>query len=61
MNQDLKEVRGIEMQMIKQQVKAYVMDNFFMQQGEELADDASFLSKGILDSTGVLELVGFLE
>ena len=27
----------------------------------EFGDDDSFLEKGILDSTGVLELVGFLE
>ncbi|HBC46061.1 MAG TPA: acyl carrier protein [candidate division Zixibacteria bacterium] len=28
---------------------------------EELADSDSLLNKGIIDSTGVLELVGFLE
>jgi acyl carrier protein len=28
---------------------------------EELTDDASLLDKGIIDSTGVLELVGFIE
>ncbi len=28
---------------------------------EELADKDSLLDKGIVDSTGVLELVGFLE
>jgi acyl carrier protein len=28
---------------------------------EELTDDTSLLDKGIIDSTGVLELVGFIE
>ncbi len=49
------------MQIIKEQVKAYVLDNFLMRQGDDLADDVSFLGQGLLDSTGVLELVGFLE
>jgi acyl carrier protein len=30
-------------------------------ENEKLADSDSLLSKGIIDSTGVLELVGFLE
>lgn len=29
--------------------------------GDPLSADDSFLQKGVLDSTGVLELVGFLE
>lgn len=27
----------------------------------QMADDASFLATGTLDSTGILELIGFLE
>lgn len=46
---------------IKAQVKAYITDNFLFGQNGDLGDDASFLSKGVLDSTGVLELVMFLE
>jgi len=33
----------------------------FSDNGNELAEDASFLEEGIVDSTGVLELVMFVE
>jgi acyl carrier protein len=46
---------------IKQVVRIFVEDNFLMKKDGDLPDDASFLGRGILDSTGVLELVGFLE
>ena len=47
---------------IAEQLRAFVIDNFlFGQDGDGLAPDDSFLEKGIIDSTGVLELVGFLE
>jgi acyl carrier protein len=43
-------------------VRAYVVDRFLFGQGAEtLADEASFLESGIVDSTGVLEIVMFLE
>jgi acyl carrier protein len=46
----------------KHQVRSYVIDNFLMgRQANDLTNDMSFLSKGILDSTGFLELIGFLE
>jgi len=31
------------------------------QDSDSLKDDSSFLEDGVIDSTGVLELVGFLE
>jgi acyl carrier protein len=47
---------------IKTQVKQYLLENFLMGVGaEEMANDTSFIGKGIIDSTGVLELVAFLE
>jgi acyl carrier protein len=47
---------------IKKQVRDYVVDNFLMgPQAGELTDDTSFLARSILDSTGFLELVGFME
>ncbi len=39
-------------------IRAFISENFFV---EGFADDASFLKEGILDSLGMLELVGFLE
>ena len=46
---------------IKAQVKSYIADNFLFGLDVELPDDASLLTRGVLDSTGVLELVAFLE
>jgi len=49
-------------QTIKAQVKAFVIDNFLMgRRAGDLADDTSFLERSILDSTGFLELIAFLE
>jgi acyl carrier protein len=47
---------------MKQGIRAFIEKNFlFGSAGGGLDDDASFLDQGIIDSTGVLELVGFLE
>lgn len=46
----------------KQKVRAFIFENFLFDANEEdLQDDASFLEQGIIDSTGVLELVEWLE
>jgi acyl carrier protein len=40
----------------------FINENFlFGQAGGGLSDDDSLLEKGIIDSTGVLELIGFIE
>jgi acyl carrier protein len=47
---------------IARAVKQFVVTNFlFGQDAAGLTDTQSFLETGIVDSTGVLELVGFLE
>ena len=47
---------------IENQIKTYILENFlFSDNGYELPEDASFLEEGIVDSTGVLELVMFVE
>ena len=46
---------------VVEQVRNFVVQNYLFGQTEGLADDASFLEAGIIDSTGVLELVAFLE
>ncbi|HWP99571.1 MAG TPA: acyl carrier protein [Vicinamibacterales bacterium] len=46
---------------IETEVRRFVVDNFLFGQEDRLDDDASFLETGVIDSTGVLELVGFLE
>ena len=47
---------------IKKQIRQYLAENFlFSSNGFNLGDDASLLEEGIIDSTGVLELVMFVE
>jgi acyl carrier protein len=43
-------------------IRAFIFDNFlFDAQEDALQNDTSFLEEGIIDSTGVLELVDWLE
>jgi len=46
---------------IKAAVRAFVVDNFYVADSSKLSDDVSLLLQGIVDSTGVLEVVIFLE
>ncbi len=43
------------------EIRDFVVNNFPMSDGMALKDDASFMESDILDSTGILELVMFLE
>lgn len=44
------------------ELRKFISNNFVLRgEAGSLKDDDSFLEKGIVDSTGVLELVGFLE
>jgi len=48
--------------MSHEMIRNFVIENFlFGQGGEELSNDDEFLKMGIMDSMGVLELVGFIE
>ncbi len=49
------------MDTIQQRLRRFVCENFLFGQGGDFSDDDSFLELGIIDSTGVLELVAFLE
>jgi acyl carrier protein len=46
---------------VKDQVRAFVTSNFYVADPSALADNASLLDKGIIDSTGVLEVIFFIE
>jgi len=46
---------------IKEKIRAFIVENFLYGEDSDLDDDTSFLGEGIIDSTGILELVGFLE
>lgn len=45
----------------KTKVKTFIVENFLFGNADGLNDDSSFLEEGIIDSTGVLELITFLE
>jgi acyl carrier protein len=44
-----------------EQTRAFIVDNFLYGDGDGLAHDTSFMVEGIIDSTGILELITFLE
>lgn len=45
----------------KETIRKYIVENFLFGEDEGLTDDTSLLEKRIVDSTGILELVAFLE
>ncbi|RKY09909.1 MAG: acyl carrier protein [Planctomycetota bacterium] len=42
-------------------VHEFIVENFLFGDGENLTNETSFLDSGIIDSTGILELIAFLE
>ncbi len=46
---------------IKAKIRDFIVENFLFGKANGLQDSTSFLDDGIIDSTGVLELVNFLE
>jgi len=42
-------------------IRRFILENFMIGSQEELDNDDSFLEKGVIDSTGILELVMFVE
>jgi len=46
---------------IRDQIRQFLLTNFYVPDPATLADDVSLLETGIIDSTGVLEVIAFLE
>ena len=47
---------------IKKKVRGYILENYLFTDDESaLADDTSFLERGIIDSTGIMEVIAFLQ
>ncbi len=47
---------------VHEEIRQFIIDNFLMgQDSNSLKDDTSFLEEGVIDSTGILELVAFIE
>ncbi|MHB8897655.1 MAG: acyl carrier protein [Thermoguttaceae bacterium] len=49
------------MQEPREKIRTFIRESFLFGGDDPLRDDDSFLEMGIVDSTGVLELVAFLE
>lgn len=47
--------------MIQEQIKAFVTSNFYVADPAALSNAESLLDSGIMDSTGVLEVISYIE
>lgn len=45
----------------KDQIRSFLATNFYLADPAALADDTSLLDQGLIDSTGVLEVIEYLE
>lgn len=46
---------------LERDVRTFVVESFLLGDGDDLISSQSLLDAGVIDSTGVLELVSFLE
>ncbi len=46
---------------IQDDVRGFIVDTFFVADPAELTDDLSLIDSGIVDSTGMLDVILFLE
>lgn len=48
--------------MIEEKIRNYILENYlFTDDQSSLGSDDSFIERGVLDSTGILEVISFLE
>ena len=52
---------GDHMNTAREQIRNYIVENFLFSDDTGLSDTVSFLESGIIDSTGILELISFIE
>lgn len=46
---------------MRRKLREFIKNNFLLGNDSNLTDDDSFMGKGIVDSTGILEVVSFVE
>ncbi len=44
-----------------QQIRSFIVETFLFGDDSALREDTSFIQNGIVDSTGILELISFME
>ena len=45
----------------QQRVRQFIIENFYVSDPSEIGDDTLLVTTGVVDSTGMLEVIGFLE
>lgn len=46
---------------LNEKLKTFIVDNFLFGQADSLNNDTDFFENGIIDSTGIVELVSYVE
>jgi acyl carrier protein len=46
---------------IQERVKQFIVENFYVSEPAELTEETSLIQGGYVDSTGMLEVIAFLE
>ena len=46
---------------IQQRVKQFIVENFYVSDPSQISDDTLLVTTGVIDSTGMLEMIAFLE
>jgi len=49
------------LEQIESKVRQFLRENFFVDDSEELQEDMSFMQTHLIDSTGFVELIAFVE
>lgn len=53
---------NVSMESIREKIRRYVLESFLFTEDDDALDDAdSFLERGIVDSTGIMEVILFVE
>ena len=46
---------------VRSKIREYILKNFVFEENGDLGNDQSLLKSGVVDSTGILELIAFVE
>jgi acyl carrier protein len=46
---------------VEQEIRTFIVDNFLFGDDAGLREESSFLREGIVDSTGIMQLVSFIQ
>lgn len=54
-------MNNVPREALRERVRAFVGENFYVPDLDKLDDTGSLVESGIVDSTGILEVISFLE